>query len=225
LQETSHEEIHASAVEDELPQVAAQAPSEHFQESAHQKWSDLFAGSDDAQRNADAAAEQQPLEPIINDLHEQPAISPETEHEPSHVTEWLRQRTQQADAHANESLPTEIVPVESHEPFADQPEPSIFENQAPQAFTEDFHERIPTLPPPNREALSEIPFLMPQPEREPSVSDGANGSNSAAIDEVVRRVLEKLQPQLHELLSQGVKPLVENMLQNELHGEFHKNEK
>ena len=81
------------------------------------------------------------------------------------------------------------------------------------------------LPPPNREALSQIPFLMPHAEREPIVSDGVNASNSAAVDEVVRRVLEKLQPQLHELLSQGVKPLVENMLQNELKAELHKNEK
>jgi len=36
-------------------------------------------------------------------------------------------------------------------------------------------------------------------------------------DEVVRRVLERLEPQLHDLLSQGVlKPLIENLLQKEL---------
>ena len=225
--EPAHAEIHASADEVEMPQVSVEAPSENLQESAHQKWSDLFAGSDNAGRNGGANAEHQPLEPIISDLHKQPTVSGQDgEQEPSHVTEWLRQRTNQADSHAEETLPVETVPVELHDrPFADQPEPSIFESQSQPAFTEDFHERIPTLPPPNREALSQIPFLMPQPEREPVVSEGVNGSNSAAIDEVVRRVLEKLQPQLHELLSQGVKPLVENMLQNELKAEFHKNEK
>ena len=57
------------------------------------------------------------------------------------------------------------------------------------------------------------------------MSDGGNASNSAAVDEVVRRVLEKLQPQLHELLSQGVKPLVENMLQNELKTELQQKRK
>jgi hypothetical protein len=34
---------------------------------------------------------------------------------------------------------------------------------------------------------------------------------------VVQKVLERLEPQLHELLSKNLlKPLVENMLQNEL---------
>jgi hypothetical protein len=37
------------------------------------------------------------------------------------------------------------------------------------------------------------------------------------VNAVVQKVLEKLEPQLHDLLSQGVlKPLVENLLQNEL---------
>ena len=41
--------------------------------------------------------------------------------------------------------------------------------------------------------------------------------NQSTVDEVVRRVLERLEPQIHDLLSQGVlKPLVENLLQNEL---------
>jgi hypothetical protein len=33
---------------------------------------------------------------------------------------------------------------------------------------------------------------------------------------VVRKVLEKLQPHLQELFSQGVKPLVENLVHREL---------
>jgi hypothetical protein len=78
-------------------------------------------------------------------------------------------------------------------------------------------ERIPTLPPPNREALSEIPFLMP-PVLPPQNSEqpAARGTDAEAVDDMVRKVMEKLGPHLQELLSQGVKPLVENMLHNEL---------
>ncbi len=78
-------------------------------------------------------------------------------------------------------------------------------------------ERIPTLPPPNREALSEIPFLMP-PLLPPQNSEqpAARPNDAEAVDDMVRKVMEKLGPHLQELLSQGVKPLVENLLQNEL---------
>jgi CheY-like chemotaxis protein len=86
----------------------------------------------------------------------------------------------------------------------------------------DFSERIPTAPPPNREALSGIPFLMPTA----AALESANSSHAPAaaeaapapnIDEMVQKVLERLEPQLHELLSKSLlKPLVENMLQAEL---------
>jgi CheY-like chemotaxis protein len=76
-------------------------------------------------------------------------------------------------------------------------------------------ERIPTMPPPNREALAEIPFLTPPPEiLHPTES---SASDPAAVDAAVQKVLEKLEPQLHSLLSQGLlKPLIENLLQSEL---------
>ncbi len=88
--------------------------------------------------------------------------------------------------------------------------------QLPPAAVESF-ERIPTLPPPNREALSEIPFLMP-PVLPPQNSEqpAARANDAEAVDDMVRKVMEKLGPHLQELLSQGVKPLVENLLQNEL---------
>jgi CheY-like chemotaxis protein len=73
----------------------------------------------------------------------------------------------------------------------------------------EYSERIPTAPPPNREALAGIPFLMPPPAAAPL--------DSSAVDAVVQRVLEKLEPQLHDLLSKGVlKPLIENLLHQEL---------
>jgi len=80
----------------------------------------------------------------------------------------------------------------------------------------EVNERIPTGPPPNREVLAEIPFLTPPPEFRAQVRE-QSASDPGTVDAVVQKVLEKLEPQLHDLLSQGVlKPLVENLLQSEL---------
>lgn len=80
----------------------------------------------------------------------------------------------------------------------------------------DSDDRIPTGPPPNREALAGIPFLTPPPDFRPERPESA-AANPETVDEVVRRVLERLEPQIHDLLSSGVlKPLVENLLQSEL---------
>jgi len=105
-----------------------------------------------------------------------------------------------------------------------RPEFPSFETVPVEPATNGFDQRIPTVPPPNREALAAIPFLTPpvlapqEIRREESPAE--NGSapfDAGTVDEAVRKILEKLQPQLQELLSQGVlKPLVENMLQSEL---------
>jgi hypothetical protein len=91
-----------------------------------------------------------------------------------------------------------------------------FDPPAVEETHDDARDRIPTGPPPNREALASIPFLTPPADfhaRAPETS----ASSSVVTDEVVRKVLERLEPQLHDLLSQGVlKPLIENLLQNEL---------
>ena len=87
-------------------------------------------------------------------------------------------------------------------------------------------ERIPTGPPPNREALAEIPFLTPPPPAPfaPPVSNEPKATPSAAetpsapsVDAVVNRLLEKLKPQLHDMLAKDLlKPLVESLLNEEL---------
>lgn len=83
-------------------------------------------------------------------------------------------------------------------------------------------ERIPTMVPPNREALAHIPFLTPPPSflaelKSAGPQQGTRTNDPETVDTVVQKVLEKLQPQLQELLSQGLlKPLVENILQSEL---------
>jgi hypothetical protein len=91
-----------------------------------------------------------------------------------------------------------------------------FEPPANEPSNGDESERVPTGPPPNREALASIPFLTPPPDFRVSGPESP-ASSSLVTDEVVRRVLERLEPQLHDLLSQGVlKPLIENLLQKEL---------
>lgn len=53
--------------------------------------------------------------------------------------------------------------------------------------------------------------------RMPQFSPGASQPDAGTVDAVVRMILQKIEPQLHDLLSQGVlKPLVENLVQNEL---------
>ena len=77
-------------------------------------------------------------------------------------------------------------------------------------------ERTPASPPPNREAISHIPFLTPPPP-EPLEPGAASSQDAPSVDAVVARVLEKIEPQLHDLLSRGLlKPLVESLLQQEL---------
>jgi CheY-like chemotaxis protein len=96
----------------------------------------------------------------------------------------------------------------------------VFVAAAEQSEPDAFGDRIPTAPPPNREALAGIPFLMPTPaalEAVHSTRERESNDSSANIDEMVQKVLERLEPQLHELLSKNLlKPLVENILQQEM---------
>jgi CheY-like chemotaxis protein len=120
----------------------------------------------------------------------------------------------------------------SGDPFVDEPaapEPAArtefpsFEAAPVAPSSDEFEPRIPTAPPPNREALSSIPFLnppIPAPQEihaEEAPVQSAPATDSSTVDAVVQKVLEKLGPQLNQILSQNVlKPLVENMLQQDL---------
>jgi CheY-like chemotaxis protein len=110
----------------------------------------------------------------------------------------------------------------SGDPYVEEPaaaEPFAREESPVPSFdspSNDASDRVPTGPPPNREALSGIPFLMPPPDFHAGAPALA-ASSPETVDEVVRKVLARLEPQIHDLLSQGVlKPLVENLLQSEL---------
>jgi CheY-like chemotaxis protein len=128
------------------------------------------------------------------------------------------------------SRPQQIPPLHSFfapasgDPVVEEPVPaessSSAQRETPALTFElssgDTNDRVPTGPPPNREALAGIPFLMPPPDFSSRTSESA-AANPDTVDEVVRKVLARLEPQIHDLLSQGVlKPLVENILQSEL---------
>ena len=137
--------------------------------------------------------------------------------------------TREQEAYAEETHPGQLPQPAPSEEYWDreaaareaevlaQSSASLFSESEPEPPAMQGFERIPTLPPPNREALSEIPFLMP-PVLPPQNSEqpAERSNDSEAVDDMVRKVMEKLGPHLQELLSQGVKPLVENLLQNEL---------
>ena len=113
-------------------------------------------------------------------------------------------------------MPPALEPPVAHESGMDEASigagSNAFGFSHPAPDPEGFGERIPTAPPPNREALSGIPFLMP-----PAAESDSGKMAPDQVDAVVQRVIERLEPQLHDLLSKGLlKPLVENLLQSEL---------
>ena len=186
----THEAEHASQ---ETAPATVPSPSSDFQNQ-------LMVAPADAERpDQDASSRPTPEPLLVDEEHSQ-----NSDYSP----------------HQEESSPTQhILPAAAEEQNA-QPdsnlehlEPSVFEPAAQEPSVNEFSERIPTLPPPNREALSGIAFLMP-----PQVQVDATPSEPSAetLDALVRKVLEKLQPQLQEMFSQGVKPLVENLVHTEL---------
>lgn len=147
-----------------------------------------------------AASEPEPIASSPAATHTDSFFAPEPEPVPA-----------RDDSHAPESAPADLSVAES----------TVAETVS-QIFTsasQDAIERIPTAPPPNREALSGIPFLLPPREitGPVDVTPAAPGSAPVDVDAVVQKVIDKLGPQLQEMLAQGLlKPLVENLLQQEL---------
>lgn len=178
--------------------------------------------------------EPDPVEPSLRDplLVESPAVhvQPEplliNEDADSGPSEYGKRPESMTPLHSFFS-PASGDPV-AQKPAAAEPSPlpefPAFASTPGDTEADEFSERIPTSPPPNREALAAIPFLtppVPTPQEIRAEQVPAQQSTAAADqannDELIRKVLEKLQPQLQELLSQGVlRPLVENMLQSEL---------
>ncbi|HXX71826.1 MAG TPA: response regulator [Candidatus Acidoferrum sp.] len=160
------------------------------------------------------------LEPELPIRHKDPEL---IEPPAVHVTpEPLLVEEESLSSHYGVVEHQAVEPAHSFFPPAPSPveEPEAFDNAAGPAPSFEIEtapvERIPTGPPPNREALAQIPFLTPPADFQAEPQEQAT-ADPGTVDAVVRKVLEKLEPRLHDLLSQGVlKPLVENLLQSEL---------
>lgn len=174
---------------------------------------DVSGAQRDPELEEPAAPQVMPEPLLVNDQEEpsEPSRFSRAHEQPSPLHSFFAPNS--GDPSVNEAPPEEDPAM--HDEF----DSSVF--ATPEVVLPplaEASERIPTAPPPNREALADIPFLMPPPPSPfENAGDNHRATDSASTDEVVARVLEKLGPQLHQLLSQGVlKPLVENLLQQEL---------
>jgi CheY-like chemotaxis protein len=195
---------------------------------SHELPSQALPSPTDVPVNGSGLSGMLPAEPLFGSqpLHDAAEYSPRDEDQAPPPAD-----TREQEVYAEATQPGQVSQPAPNEEYWDreaaaheaeilaQSSSSLFAESAAQEppALESF-ERIPTLPPPNREALSEIPFLMP-PVLPPQNSEqpSSRATDAEAVDDMVRKVMEKLGPHLQELLSQGVKPLVENLLQNELH--------
>ena len=220
VREEVHEQVH-------LESIAAEAvePPPHFSEPpSFGTKSDaeiISTPADGTPSHKDPALEMPPAahvtpEPLLV-RDEQPAPSSYEDHHEH--TAPLQSFPFPGEPESMNSEPTANVAEAPTEEEAPAP---VFvaaseESAADESTHADFGERIPTVPPPNREALVGIPFLIPSAAALEHVNSPQAPASQANLDEVVQKVLERLEPQLHELLSKNLlKPLVENMLQAEL---------
>ena len=217
------EEVHEQVHQEPIVAETAEVPSHFSQPASFETKSDAEIVStpvDRAPAHKDPALEMPPAarvtpEPLLV-RDEQPAFSSYEDHHEH--TAPLQSFPFPGEPEPTNGEPAADAVVASHQ---EAPAP-IFaaaseESAADESVRVDFSERIPTVPPPNREALAGIPFLMPSAAALEQVNSPQAAAPQANLDEVVQRVLERLEPQLHELLSKNLlKPLVENMLQAEL---------
>ena len=164
-------------------------------------------------------AEPEDSRPIAKDpaLVEPPAVR--VTPEPLLVNETPAAGVSGYDEHVAETEPAFVFADESEQTAEQASFASAETKHAPELTPKHpvVDERIPTGPIPSREILATIPFLSPPPEVLAATKENkVEGADDKDMDAMVRKVLEKLEPRLHDLLSQGVlKPLVENILQDE----------
>ena len=109
-----------------------------------------------------------------------------------------------ADAPSSEDVPAEFASTHSG-PVASLPEPAPSPEETLTPLS------LPVPHPPAESPFAQEVKAMVQAEASPTKLD------QASMDAVVNRVLDKLQPRLNEILSDGVlRPLIENVLKKEL---------
>ncbi len=121
------------------------------------------------------------------------------------------------------TMPKASVPAAVAEPVTESAampeEPALHDEDRTLEFSSStFSKPFPVAAVPHREQLAHIPYLNPPVDfHQSSGTKDSDSAPSPTVDTIVQKVLEKLEPQIRELLSQNVlKPLVENMLQSEL---------
>ncbi len=150
------------------------------------------------------AAREQETAPLYSFLSAKPQASPEAADEPAAAA------GDENDNHKEE--------------FSLKAEENRDETSRLEFSSLEFDTPVHATPIPAREALAHIPFLNPPPDFRQGDFDSDNRQNREAepaaavpVDVIVQKVLERLEPQIRELLSQNVlKPLVENLLKQEI---------
>jgi len=202
--------VEAAPIGFQPPAPVAQAP-DFSEAAASEPEADIW---DRAQETTPSLREPELMEPPAVRVTPEPLLMDE---EPEPVSTYRERQPEAPAAHAFE-VAASPEPVAEDEPAEQSslPEPS-FEPAVAGSPMEFNEERVPTGPPPNREALAEIPFLNPPQGFDPNArAPQSSAADASTVDAVVEKLLERLQPQLHDLLSQGVlKPLVENLLRQE----------
>jgi CheY-like chemotaxis protein len=201
--------------------------SYHFAAPSDSDEHDHLAAIDEAENSPAIENSTPELLAAPADLSHDGADEAHAPSEPLFVTEEARDSagyaSQSGESHSTEH-PAQVHaessfsdPIDPREHLIEPAPSTLFADDENSPASDDFSERIPTLPPANREALSDIAFLMPPPGATEILPTSMEGSGkSTDVDDVVRKVLEKLQPQLQQMLSQGMKPLLESLIQNEL---------
>jgi len=223
---TVAEGLNSEAETDAQPEPVTSGAADFSPAPSREASADALHAPADVPLNGGGLSGMLPAEPLFGGapLHDAGDYSPRDEDEAPPQVDPREQQAFAEDTHPGQlpqSAPNEEYwdrEAAAHEAaILAQSGASLFAESAAEPPALNSFDRIPTLPPPNREALSEIPFLMPPVlPLQTSEQPAARATDSEAVDNMVRKVMEKLGPHLQELLSQGVKPLVENLLQNEL---------
>ncbi|HEY4948877.1 MAG TPA: response regulator [Candidatus Acidoferrales bacterium] len=223
---TISEGLNAEAESDAQPEPVISSAADFSPAPSCDASADVLHAPADVPLNGGGLSGMLPAEPLFGGapLYDAGDYSPRDEVEAPPQADPREQQAFAEDTHPGQ-LPQPAPNEEYWDREAAAHEAAILAQSGTSLFAESAAEppalhsfdRIPTLPPPNREALSEIPFLMPPVlPLQTSEQPAARATDAEAVDNMVRKVMEKLGPHLQELLSQGVRPLVENLLQNEL---------
>ena len=219
------EESEAAATKESwfAPDQAAEQTPEHAL-ATQSEAAPSITGRNDASTESDSL-ESEPTDANSLALRDPNLVEPEAVrvtpepllvHDEADETSQYGSPTLQAESkHSFFAPPVESPVTEDVAAVQTPPHPDTWA-QSFQSAPHEIDERVPTMPPPNLEALAEIPFLTPPANLHMDRREHS-ASNPEMVDEIVRRVLESLEPRLHDLLAQEVlKPLVENILQNEM---------